>query len=100
MWSEWQVGKTLILNFAKDSIDVVLYLKSECISEDICSVGSPRSCLYIGASCIFCYDTTSFVCLLGEVRVAAKGVEALEFLFREVRVMWVAWGGWKVAFWG
>ena len=70
------------------------------IFSDICSVGSPRSCLYIGASCIFCYDTTSFVCLLGEVRVAAKGVEALEFLFREVRVMWVAWGGWKVAFWG
>ena len=36
---------------------------------------------------IFYYDTLPFVCLLdGEVRVPAKGVEALEFLFGEVRV--------------
>ena len=34
---------------------------------------------------IFYYNTASFVCLLhGEVFVPAKGVEALEFLFREV----------------
>ena len=34
---------------------------------------------------IFYYDTTSFACLLHcEVLVPAKGVEALEFLFREV----------------
>ena len=34
---------------------------------------------------IFYYNTASFVCLLhGEVLVPAKGVEALEFLFREV----------------
>ena len=43
---------------------------------------------------IFRYDTTPFVCLLGEVRVAAKGAEALEFLFREVRVCgWHGEGG-------
>ena len=36
---------------------------------------------------IFYYDTTPFVSLLdGEVHVPAKGAEALEFLFREVRL--------------
>ena len=40
---------------------------------------------------IFYYDTTPLVCLLdGEVHVPAKGTETLEFLFREVKGMWVA----------
>ena len=44
---------------------------------------------------IFYYDTTPFVCILdGEVRVPAKGAEALEFLFREVGVCgWHGEGG-------
>ena len=42
--------------------------------------------------CRIFYDTTPFVCLLdGEVRVSAKGAEALEFQFREVGVC-----GWHV----
>ena len=50
---------------------------------------------------IFYHDTTPFICLLdGEVLVPAKGAEALEFLFREVRVCgWHGEGG-KGSFWG
>ena len=63
----------------------------------ICSVGSPSSCLYIEASCRW-ESPLSLWCLLlqynslldGEVLVPAKGAEALDFLFREVRVC-----GWR-----
>ena len=46
------------------------------------------------ATCILYYDTAPFVCLLdGEVLVSAKGLEVLEFLFREVGVCGWQWDG-------